>query len=282
MENWKQVFKDKKIVIKSIISVILFIVVFIGYFKIIEKRVKADAFVSELESIASKNMESIFAIDKIYLCSSATAIDSSEKKNLGEMDIYQYTDIAIYIKNSTDGELTNKNTIKKLYIDNIKIEPENSSGIQNLVYTNLLKIGAKDELKAMLKNGKYEVGTENKRIDFNVLSSNKENALANYETATFYADCSNPISLKYINKLNKKYVMGDNASAMFDGTILEKAGIPIEDMNCKIIFKINLVNNKDEYYSCFVNLKLPLEGIYKGTAINSKTMKENEYTFFTF
>ena len=68
---------------------------------------------------------------------------------------------------------------------------------------------------------------------------------------------------------------------VFDGTILKKAGIKIEDINAKVRFKINLINNNDEYYSAWVNFKIPLSDIYNGTSIKSKNTVGQEYNFFS-
>ena len=68
---------------------------------------------------------------------------------------------------------------------------------------------------------------------------------------------------------------------MFDGSILSKVGIKTDDINAKIKFRVNLVNNKDEYYSNYINFRIPLFDIDKGTSIRSKTTKGSEYNFFT-
>ena len=52
--------------------------------------------------VAIKNETPEFSIQKIYLCSSASAIDSSQEKKLDKLDLYQYTDIAVYINNFKD------------------------------------------------------------------------------------------------------------------------------------------------------------------------------------
>lgn len=104
---------------------------------------------------------------------------------------------------------------------------------------------------------------------------------ANYDDATFYTDCSNPISLEYLNyNIVQDYKMEENNQLSFDGSILEKAGITIENINCKVKFKINIINNKDEKYSCWINLQLPLEDIYEGTTMKQRTISGKNYIFF--
>ena len=74
--------------------------------------------------------------------------------------------------------------------------------------------------------------------------------------------------------------MDENKSVDFDGNILEDAGILAEDLNCKVKFKINIINNQDEKYSCWINFEIPLEDIYKGTTMKAKTTNGNKYVFF--
>ena len=277
MINWDKI--DKKINVNKVILPILiitFIVLLFTYVVIIKKHIQNSIFADEMEWISKKNENPDFRIEKIYLCSSANAIEKS--KNLNDLNLYQFTDIAIYLNNDKDGGLTKRNTVKNLYIDGIDLQLENDTSKASLVYTNLLKIGSREELKNMIFNSKNE---QNEKIDFNIINTNEQNSNANYENPTFYADCSNPISLKYINEINKDYSIGKDNSAVFDGTILKKAGIKIEDINAKVRFKINLINNNDEYYSAWVNFKIPLSDIYNGTSIKSKNTVGQEYNFFS-
>ena len=242
------------------------------------KIIKKNDFVKKSAKIAIKNETPAFSIKKIYLCSSANAIDLSTEQKLNKLDLYQYTDIAIYINNFKDEGLTTKNTIKELYIDNISLDLDYNIGKTSLVYTNMLKIGSKQELANIIKNNKNIMQD---RINFKIINNNEQNNQENYEEPTFYADCSNPITLKYINQLNREYSVTKGNSATFDGTILKKVGIKPEDINVKINFKINIVNHNDEIYTKWINFKLPLDDIENGTSIKSKETEGKEYNFFT-
>ena len=279
MVNWNKI--NKKVSIKKVILPIFIVgavLLVIAYSKIIETNIEKNSFASALVKTAEKNEQPTFTISKIELCSSANAIDTTDEQKLGNLELYQYTDIAVYINNFRDIELEKENTIKQLYIDNIDLELQNNSGDASLLYTNPNKIGDKEQLKSVATN---LVENKSDKIDFNIVSTNAENNIADYDSPTFYADCSNPITLKYINKLNKDYSIGKDNSTMFDGSILRKAGVSIEDINCKIKFKINIVNNNNEYHSAWVNFQIPLDDIYKGVSIKSKTTVGNEYNFFT-
>lgn len=279
MINWDKI--NKKISVKKVIlplMMVILLLMIIIWGKILHKQICKSIFANDMEEIIAKNQMPTFSIDKIYLCSSANAIDSTVEQKLDNLGIYQYTDIAVYLKNNKEEGLTDKNTIKELYIDDIDLKLDYNIGKTSLVYTNLLKIGSKDELNQMILNSK---NIQKDKIDFKIVSTNEQNNEANYDEATFYADCSNPISLKYINEISTEYTVSKNSSAVFDGSILGKVGIKPEDINAQIKFRINIINNKDEYYSNYVNFRIPLNDIEKGTSIKSKTTVGNEYNFFT-
>lgn len=261
---------------KTIIICLLIIValVFI-YGGIIQKNRINKKFAEDMVKISESNVNKVFSIQKIILCSNANAIDNSEKKDLTKLNIYQYTDIAIYLNNkNTIKELTKENTISELYIDNISIETSSDKGKQSLRYKNLLGFGSKEDIGAYVYND---------RIDFNIINTNKENEKADYNKPNFFTDCSNPITLEYINQdLMNDYKLEEGSSISFDGKILKSAGIKIEDINCKIKFKINIKNNQDETYSCWVNFQIPLEDLYEGNSIKSKVLDENDYKYDFF
>ena len=279
MINWNKI--NEKISVNKIILpffMVILILLSILYISTMKKIIKKNDFAIKSEKVAIKNETPAFSIKKIYLCSSASAIDSSQEQKLDKLDLYQYTDIAIYINNFKEDGLTTKNTIKELYIDNISMNLDYNIGSTNLVYTNMLKIGSKQELANMIKNNKNIMQDS---IHFKIINNNEQNNQENYEEPTFYADCSNPITLKYINQLNREYSISKGNSAIFDGTILKKAGIKPEDINVKINFRINIINNNNETYTKWINFKLPLDDIENGTSLKSKETEGKEYNFFT-
>lgn len=261
---------------KSIpICLIIFIILLFIWGEIIKNYRANKEFAEFGEKIASSNENKVFNIDKIILCSNANAIDNSENKNVSSLSVYQYTDIAIYINNKNkEQELTKENTISELFIDNIEIVTSSDIGKQSLKYKNLMAFGSKETLSDY---------NYNDRIDFNVVYTNKENEEADYNEPNFYTDCSNPITLEYINQdLKNDYKITDKDNVSFDGKILKSAGIKIEDINSKIRFKINIRNNNNESFSSWVNFQIPLNDIYEGNSIKSKVLDKDNYrnTFF--
>lgn len=276
MRNIKRIIKNNyKVILYVMVGIIAVLLIIYGF--IISKTVRKKHYLNNVEEIARNNDSPIFSIKELYLFSSANAIDNSINKNLQDLSLYQYSDISVIIDNKrTIQELTNKNTVKQLYIDNINLDSTSSIGNKSLNYTNSLNMG---------KN--VDITNYNKvdRIDFNVIYTNDENNMADYNKPTFYTDCSNPITLKYLNKnLVSDYKISEGNSVEFNGKILEKAGISNDELNCKIRFRIVIVNNEDEEFSCWVNFDLPVNDLYSNgkyiKASNTSNLNNAKYDFF--
>ena len=265
----KKIKKVKKQYIIAICSIFLIILVFI-YGRILRIHINEKKFVENCVEISKKNEEQIFKIEKIVLCSSANALDLSKEQNLKNLELYQYTDIGIYINNGE--ELSNKNTVKELTIDNISLEGIDNIGSKSLNYKKMSDFGLKEEIKE---------NRETNDIHFNIVYTNDENENADYNEATFYTDCSNPITLEYLNyNLMSGFNMDNNNAVVFDGSVLEKAGISVDDIKCRVKFKINILSNENAFYTCWVNFEIPLNDIYKGTTMKSAVTEGDKYVFF--
>ena len=113
---------DKKKITLTIITFVLFIIVIILAYMLFNKYVLKNNFEENILSFAEKNNETIFTINKITFFSSCDAKNkTSSITNFTVENLYQYTDIAIFI-NSQSEEKTLKNTLKKVTIDNIKFD----------------------------------------------------------------------------------------------------------------------------------------------------------------
>lgn len=271
-------FKIKNERLVFTILIITLFIVFLLYYNLVFSVVFArNAFANEMIEISDENEDPIFTVQKILLYSSANAIDNSEDQSLRDMSIYQYTDISIYIDNtSTISELTDENTIKQLYIDDIVATSNTDMGTKILNYKNPLNFG------------KYEIieTPENNRIDFDIVNTNSENENNDYASPTFYTDCSNPISLGYLNKdiLTNYSVSLDSNTVSFNGKVLQEANINLEDINYTLTFKIHIVNNLNQKFVYHMKLDVSLDdgngGIYNGYVFKGKNTTGNEYRFF--
>lgn len=260
------------------ILIITLFVIFLLYYNLVFSAVMAkNNFANEMIELSDENENPIFTIQKILLYSNANAIDYSKDQSLKDMSICQYSDISIYIDNiSTISELTDENTIKQLYIDNIVMTSHSDLGSKVLNYKNPLDFG------------KYKMIEEpqNNRIDFNIVNTNSENENNDYRNPTFYTDCSNPISLGYLNQdiLTNYAVSQDANTVSFNGKVLKEANVNLDDINYTLSFKIHIVNNLNQKFVYNMKLDVNLDddngGIYNGYVYKGKTVSGNEYQFF--
>ena len=271
-------FKIKNVKLAFVILMILaFILLLFYYYFVISKSLARNKFADEMIEISDENESSVFNIQKILLYSSANAISNSKDQSLKDMSICQFTDLSIYIDNSQSGsELTDENTVKELYIDNIVMTSNVDKGTKILNYKNSFNAG-----KYM-----YIKQPENNRIDFTIINTNQENENHNYDEPTFYTDCSNPITLGYLNKdiLTNYSVTDDSKSISFNGKVLKEANIDLEDINYTLNFTIHIVNKLNQKFAYNMKLDVNLNddngGIYNGYIYKGKSTSGSEYRFF--
>ena len=193
-------FKIKNVKLAFVILIILCLaLVFAYYYFVLNDSIYRDNYANQMIGISDNNENTIFSIQKVVLYSNANAIDNSKDQSLSDVSICQYSDLGISIDNSqTSSELTDENTVKQLYIDNIVMTSKLDKGTKILNYKNPFSFGKYKEIASPINN----------RIDFKIVSTNKENESNNYDEPTFFTDCSNPINLGYLNKdLLTKYAV---------------------------------------------------------------------------
>ena len=226
MKNYNKI--EIKLNSNKFIAILVILALLIGliFVKIIHTKIVNSKFSKNSTSFVDNNEQPMFKINKILMYSSAGVVDNSIGEVLQDLDISQYTDISIGIDNKGKvQEITDENTVKELYIDNIKIENNSENGERIFNYKNPYLQG---KFK-MLQN------CANSRIDFKILNTNQESDDMNYDEANFYTDCSNPISLGYLNKnIVTRYAVSEKKNSVsFDGSILKNANIDISDINTK-------------------------------------------------
>ena len=277
-------FQFKKIRIKNtkivfIVLILLLIFCILSYSYLFYVSYSKDEFVNQSIKIAEGNELAVFKISKILLFSSGNAIDNSSNRSLQNLDICQYTDISIYIDNTSSiSDLTTQNTVKELWIDNINITTSNPDvGSPILNYKNPNSSGIFENLNL----------ASNNRIDFNIINTNEQNETADYSQPTFYTDCSNPISLGYINKgIVKNYSIHDDVnSVVFNGKILEQTGVNLEDICYNLKFDIHIKNYDDDSFvyhaNIDVNLNTDSKDILAGSLYETRNSTDgSEFIFF--
>lgn len=258
-----------------IIVIVLCLISVLGYKYIFEVETQKKIYAEESVKFIENNENPVFRIGQIILYSSANAVDNSDGQ-LKSLDISQFTDMAIYIDNKSQSEeITAENTINEMYINNIKIESASENGEKLFNYKNPQNCGKYVELSNWQQDG----------ILFNIVNTNQKNRAANYDENIFYTDCSNPISLGFINK---NILIGCEASntvgtLTFDGSILKNANVNLDELRTKISFDINVTNNYNEKFVCNLELDLDLtsenDEIYSGYLVKMLKTDSNKYNF---
>ena len=220
-----------------------------------------------------KKENGIFSLSKVVIFNSVGVINNENNPSLINLNINQFSDLSLYINNNSENtELNKYNTIKELYIDNINIST-NSEKNNILNYKNTLSLGKYENL--------YE--PENKKINFTVLKNNSNNKNANYSSPTFYTDCSNPITLGYINKdIVVNYSISDNSNVVsYNAKVLGNTNINLEDLNATLDFTIHIVNNAGHKLSCNMKLQITFDNdfITNGYSYITIPLSGDEYQF---
>lgn len=271
---------SKKINFVFLLAMIfLFIFIATSYKNIILKEIGVMRFSKDMVRIAEENKNPIFRINKIVLYSSADIVDNTEGDEiLKNFDMQQYTDIAIYIDNrNTITDLTLENTINELYVDNIQVDINTNQENQILNYKSPLNIAKFRELSKV---------SENEKIDFKIYKTNDQKAQGGYDSPAFFTDCSDPISLGYINKdIIKNCALTEETGFLaFNGTILKNANVNLKSISSKIRFRINIKNNLNERFACNVEIDNDLtkenNSIYNGNLTVSEITQGVSYNFF--
>ena len=109
--------------------------------------------------------------------------------------------------------LTSSNTVKKLSLENISLSAP-ILGTPSLYYLDSLNFGTANF------NGTYKLDDF---LEFTVLNDENNNNNIQSNTPVFFTDCSNPITLKYVNpSIKENYTVTSNEPIFFDGRLLCK------------------------------------------------------------
>lgn len=260
---------DKKKLILTIIVIILLIIVFGLAYLLFQKYVLKQNFENDILSFANKNQNTVFKIEKITFFSSCDAKNKSiSNTNFTIENLYQYTDMALFISSSSD-EKNLENTLKKVYIDNISYTTSPKLGETKLYYKNINHFAKSDITDDNLIQG---------RIDFEITSKDE----ANLDKPTLYNNLANPIVLSYVNNnIKTDYTLTDTSKPItYDGSLLKRCNVLLNDITCKLSFDIYIVNHLDQEFKCSVYIDIPLETEEKSIYDGNITLRKNTNFIF--
>ena len=264
---------DKKKIVLTIITFILLIIVFILASMLFHKYVIKTSFEEESLSFAQKNDKTVFSVNKVVFFSNCDAKNkTSSITNFTIENLYQYTDMAIFINNDSTEEKNLENTLKKVSINNIKFNQMPKLGEPKLYFKGLNQF-AKSTLQ--------EDNEITDSLDFTITSENE----ADLDTPVLYNNLANPITLSYINQnIKTDYTITDTSIPItYDGSLLKRCNIDLNSIACNFSFDIYITNYLDEEFKSTVSIDIPIKDeektIYDG---NLKVTKDMNFVFYRY
>ena len=250
--------KEKKILFYSIfiIAFLVFILVSTLVYKDIMPIVYSK---SCMENECNFTPYSPFSINKIVYFSTANAESTiNQNSSFTINNLYQITDIAIFINSNSTGNYTNENTLKKVTLSDIKFNLSPNTGEPSLYYKSL---------NDFAKNT-FDI---NNKIEHSIVFATTSENEIDYTSPILYNNAANPITLSYVNSniINNFTLADDISNLSYDGHLLKTCNITLNSIACKIAFNMIIENNLDETYTCPMILNVPLSTesstIYDGT-----------------
>ncbi len=263
--------KKSKIILTIIVIILIGIVIFLA-FLVFQKHILKKQFENDILNFANKNQSTIFTIDSITLFSSAdAAYKTNTANNFTIQNLYQYTDIALFINNISN-ENTLENTFKKVHIENLHFSSMPKLGEPNLYFKSINNFAKSDLTEEPPITDSFE---------FTISSSDE----ADLTTPTLYNNLANPLTFSYVNSnIKSDYTITDISSPItYDGSLLQKCNIHLEDIACTLSFDIYITNNLDEDFKTTVSIDIPLSYENKSILDGNLTIKQDtNYTFYRY
>ena len=223
--------KGKRIVRISIIALVVILVITIIGLLILKYQVEGET-----------NMP--FKLSKIMVFSTAEGIQNSEPTAKWDMNLMQNNDI--YIEITKNKNYKQKEIIDRIVLDNFKINKQPEVG--NLIIYR----PSTEENKTFTYSEDMEVKGEL------VFNGNEKSDLKNLQIA----NQGGTIILRYTNSNISNYQSNDD-EIIHDGTLLNKTGINIEQVNTNISFDITICLVSEKSYKGTITLDLPAGDITK-------------------
>ncbi len=259
---------------KNLLMILLIcILIFVFYHAIFAKYRNKKKLEKDTISFSESIKNSPFSVSKIIFYSSAYGENQNTtfQQNSWILNILQYSDIAIYLEH-TGESLNALNTVKKLSLENIQLSPS-KLGTPSLYYLDSLNFGTAN----FKEQDKLDTS-----LEFTVLNDENANQEIQSNTPVFFTDCSNPITLKYVNSAVKEnYAITSHDPIFFDGRLLKMANISLQDLTANLQFSIHVVNHNDQDFYYQISLPIYLENgnenIYDGNVLLEKTLENAKF-----
>lgn len=243
-----------KKIIKCCIASLILLVVLVSIYKYNLTDIKD-------QEITSDN-GSYFEIEKIVAYSSANAKKNEENQRPDwEVSVYQFTDIAIYIK-TIQSDNKQQSSINKIYVKDMKLNVQPKLGTATFYEKDLNDFGDIDLSAAQLN--KLD---DNSRIEFEVIENNEE---LQENKLQFKKDGSIPLIIGYFNEdVRKNYIINDTQMPLkYDASILKRVKVPINAIESSLNFTVEIVDDLGNNFKAKVEIELPItDELYEGSQI---------------
>lgn len=256
--------KQKRFAIQSFLKplpiaivLLILLIIFLSYTLIHKQQLKSQ-FENDYLKKAELNEKQIFHISKIYCYSSASAETNQTTQPQWDLNISQFTDIAIYLQADQSSGTTEENTIQKMALYDIQIS--NNEEKNAALY-----------FKDLSKFGRFDFSEENKidgTLNYEIINS----YALDYSKPQIYMGANNPIAIQFVRKnVREHFIINDlSTPILYDGRLLKQANIPSSALETNLSFKILIVNQANQEFIANVYLSIPLEeeqSIYDGYCV---------------
>ena len=235
----------KKKIIVIIFLILILAIVFTFVFFLNKKEI--------YEETTEINLDNKFNVYKIHYYSNISTLSNETTFQDPEwnVDVYEYTDIAVYIERLDDYGVSNY--IKNIYINNIQIQNPIIGEIK-IYYLNPLKFGDSDYTSEI---DEYEVTDA---LEYSVMNYDNSEDDVTYNIPIFFEDCSNPITLRLVNyNILENYVISTTERVEFNGNLLKNANIELSDIETSFSVDINIITEEDEVHTLNIEFEIPLK-----------------------
>ncbi len=263
---------NKNIIILSIIVILLFILVLILSNMLFYTYTSKRNFEDGVLAFSNKNDKTIFEIKDITFFSSCDAKNkNASSSNFTIENLYQYTDMALFVT-SPSKEKTLENTLKEVYIDNVKFTKSPTLGSPKLYYKNIYNFAKSDIVQNNLIDN---------RLNFTITSENE----ANLDSPTLYNNLANPIVLSFVNEnIKSDYTITDTSKPItYDGSLLKRCEVLLNSISASMSFDIYIVNNLNQEFKTTIYIDIPLDSEEKSLYDGNITLKKDvNFIFYRY
>ena len=263
---------NKNIIILSIIVILLFILVLILSNMLFYTYTSKRNFEDGVLAFSNKNDKTIFEIKDITFFSSCDAKNkNASSSNFTIENLYQYTDMALFVT-SPSKEKTLENTLKEVYIDNVKFTKSPTLGSPRLYYKNIYNFAKSDIVQNNLIDN---------RLNFTITSENE----ANLDSPTLYNNLANPIVLSFVNEnIKSDYTITDTSKPItYDGSLLKRCEVLLNSISTSMSFDIYIVNNLNQEFKTTIYIDIPLDSEEKSLYDGNITLKKDvNFIFYRY